>query len=102
MTALVESCRQSYDSLVGSFFHSDAERGWQGCVVAEPAPGIYLVERFEWLVGGSSDQTLVRIEDMLGWQFYDDQEWMKNSYEKGGVRQQWEEERAAVDTLQDG
>jgi hypothetical protein len=82
------------DSLVGSYFHSDAERGWQGCVVAEPAPGIYLVETFEWIVGSSHEQALVRIEDIVGWHFYDDAEWMKNAYEVGGLRQQWDHERA--------
>lgn len=81
------------DSLVGSFFHSDAERGWQGCVVAEPVPGVYLVETFEWIVGSSYEQELVRIEDMTGWAFYDDAEWMNSSYEHG-KRGRWERQRA--------
>lgn len=71
------------DSLVGSYFHSDADRQWQGCVVAEPAPGIYLVELFSWLAGDSTEQYLIRIGDMAGWQFYDTIEWMKNTYEYG-------------------
>jgi len=72
------------DSLVGSFFHSfkDDDVNWQGVVVARPEPGIYLVELFEWLAGSSSAQRLVRIEDMLGWQFYDTPEWMSNAYER--------------------
>lgn len=77
-------------SLVGSFFHSDAKRGWQGAVVAEPRPGIYLVELFEWLAGSSASQHLVRIEDMAGWQFYDTAEWMTNTYDHGGLKRQWE------------
>jgi hypothetical protein len=77
-------------SLVGSFFHSDAKRGWQGAVVAEPHPGVYLVELFEWLVGSSASQHLVRIEDMAGWQFYDTAEWMTNAYDHGGLKRQWE------------
>jgi hypothetical protein len=81
------------DSLVGSFFHGDVERGWQGCVVAEPAPGVYLLELFEWFMGSSSAQQLVHIEEMTGWRFYDTTEWMNSAYEHG-VKQRWEHERA--------
>jgi hypothetical protein len=98
----VDSQELRPDSLVGTYFHSDAERGWQGCIVAEPAPGIYLVETFSWIVGDSHDQSLVRIEDMLGWHFYDDHEWMNNSYEHGGLKQRWEHERAQRGETQDG
>jgi hypothetical protein len=80
------------DSLVGSFFHSDAKRGWQGAVVAEPHPGVYLVELFEWIAGSSTSQHLVRIEDMAGWQFYDTAEWMDSVYNHG-LKQQWASER---------
>jgi hypothetical protein len=80
------------DSLVGSFFHSRSDNGWQGCVVAEPAPGIYLVELFEWIVGSSNDQQLVALADMSGWRFCDDAKWMNNSY-ANGVQRRWEHER---------
>jgi hypothetical protein len=30
-------------ALVGKFFHGTAEHGWQGEVLAEPAPATYLV-----------------------------------------------------------
>jgi hypothetical protein len=83
----------SHDSLVGSFFHSDHTRGWQGCVVAEPHPGIYLVELFEWIVGSSSTQKLVRFEDMADWQFYDTAEWMTNEYTHGGLAERWKQLR---------
>lgn len=79
-------------SLVGSFFHGTADRSWQGCVVAEVAPQVYLVELFEWIAGSSSEQKLVRLEEMLGWRFYDDAKWMNNAYDNG-VRQQWEAQR---------
>lgn len=72
------------NSLVGSYFHSFGPEGQldrQGAVVAEPQPGLYLVELFEWLAGGSSCQRLVRVEDMLDWQFYDTAEWMNNVFE---------------------
>lgn len=88
-------------SLVGSFFHSDVGRGWQGCVVGEPFPGVYLVETFEWLAGTSHDQQLVKIEDMLGWSFYDDIQWMANAYESG-VRRRWEAEREEHLSAEDG
>jgi hypothetical protein len=82
-------------SLVGSYFHAGVERGWQGCVVAEPAPGVYLVELFSWGVGGSTNQHLIAIETMVteGWQFYDNAEWMRNAYEYGGLHERWERER---------
>jgi hypothetical protein len=79
------------DSLVGSFFHSDSERGWQGCIVAEPAPGVYLVETYEWIAGTSHNQLLVRIEEMNDWRFYDSAEWMNNAYEHG-VERRWDRE----------
>jgi hypothetical protein len=89
------------DSLVGSFFHSDVGRGWQGCVVAEPGPGVYLLERFEWLVGSSDDQVLMRLEDMIGWSFYDTAEWMNSAY-RNGVQRRWEHERVEDRTPEDG
>lgn len=79
-------------SLVGSFFLSDHRLGWQGCVVAEPAPGLFLVETFDWLIGTSCDQQLVPIADMSGWTFYDTGEWMANAY-NSGVGERWKSRR---------
>ncbi|HEY7207001.1 MAG TPA: hypothetical protein VH416_02075 [Gaiellaceae bacterium] len=79
------------DSLVGSFFHSEPEH-WQGVVVAEPFPGVYLVETFEWFAGSRYEQRLVWLDEMKGWHFYDDSEWMVNAYEHG-LRHRWERER---------
>lgn len=81
-------------SLVGSYFHSGAVPGWQGCIVAEPAPGVYLVELFSWLTGDSTSQHLVPIDRMVadGWQFYDIAEWMRNTYDHG-LATRWERER---------
>jgi hypothetical protein len=69
-------------SLVGTYFHSDRERGWQGVIVAEPAPGTYLVELFDWLTGDPDTQRLVTLETMLlgEWSFYDDAQWMRTAY----------------------
>lgn len=85
------------DSLVGSFFHGCATRGWQGLVVAEPHPGVYLLELFSWVMGEASHQQLIRIDVMAdeGWQFYDTAEWMNDSYHYG-LKQQWEAERAEL------
>lgn len=76
------------DSLVGSFFHSDASLQWQGCVVAEAVRGeVYLVELFEWLSGRSTHQRLVRMDDMTEWRFYDSAEWMREASDL--VRRTW-------------
>lgn len=80
-------------SLVGSYFLTDADRGWQGCVVAEPSPGVYLVETFSWLHGGSHSQALVRLEEMAGWTFFDDAEWLRNTTSE--IERRWDHERAA-------
>lgn len=90
-------------SLVGSFFHSDVQHGWQGCVVGEPSPGVYLVELFSWIDGGSTEQRLVRLDDMSKWVFYDTADWMGYRYKYGGKQQQWEQERQVANrrTTQD-
>lgn len=83
----LDKCALKPDSLVGSYFHTFT-RGednkkrfqYQGCVVAEPHPGVYLVETFDWIVGAASCQYLKRIEDMSEWHFYDDDKWMNNYY----------------------
>ncbi len=81
------------DSLIGSFFLSDSERGWQGCVVAEPFPGVYLVETFSWIAGDSYSQELVPLGEMKEWTFYDTADWMQNAYEHD-VQRRWDAERA--------
>ena len=83
------------DSLVGSFFHSGARPGWQGCVVAEPASSVYLVELFSWVHRGSTEQHLVPLQRMIdeGWIFYDESEWMNYQYEVT-VADRWRLERA--------
>jgi hypothetical protein len=83
------------DSLVGSFFLGDSENQVQGAVVAEPFPGWYLVELFEWISGGSSCQKLVTIAEMKGWRFYDDDKWMRNQYQEA-VKWLWKSEKGAT------
>lgn len=83
------------DSLIGSFFHGTGKfTGRQGCVVAQPHPGIYLVEFFSWLAGDSTHQQLVPIADMIDWRFYDDAEWMNNTYNHGDIRRFWDQEKS--------
>jgi|tagenome__1003787_1003787.scaffolds.fasta_scaffold20972981_6 hypothetical protein len=86
---LTKAVLQSFDSasLVGSFFHQyDAEHPpgeglhGQGCIVAEPAPGVYLVEFFSFLHGQPIHQQLIPIAAMAHWQFFDAAEWMVNTY----------------------
>lgn len=84
------------DSLVGSYFHGTADKGWQGCVVAEVAPQVYLVELFSWFVGDSTSQHLVPLAEMTGWSFYDDARWMNDAYNYRGVAERWERERKEV------
>ena len=79
----VTSMELSEGSLVGTYFHSfnpDGTVEWQGCIVAEPHTGYFLVETFDWSSGSSFCQHLVRIENMLTWRFYDDADWMRNAY----------------------
>lgn len=89
----VDSQELDPNSLVGSFFHGTSEQGIQGCIVAQVHPQVYLCELFDWFAGHSSYQKLYKLEDMLGWQFYDTAEWMKNEYEHGGLMRRWEYER---------
>jgi hypothetical protein len=105
MTAARKQCRTEIvgnhafqaSSLVGSYLHSGYERGWQGIVVAEPAPRVCLVETFSWLVPGSTQQWLVPLGTMMAedWCFYDDAEWMAGSYDTE-VKGRWDEERRAA------
>ncbi|GJF06569.1 GIY-YIG nuclease family protein [Pseudonocardia sp. D17] len=91
LSIAVDALALNMSSLVGSFFHGDVERQWQGCIVAEPAPGMYLVELFSWFSGGSTEQRLVPIADMVTWTFYDSSAWMVDAYERV-VSERWERE----------
>lgn len=83
-------------SLVGSYCHKiegqdtlapDASGviTWQGCVVAEPAPGVCLVELDNCLPGARRAQLLVELRQMVGdpsceWRFYDTEEQMRLAF----------------------
>lgn len=83
-------------SLIGSFFLSDKERQWQGCVVAEPASGVYLVELFSWLDGTSTGQFLVPIGEMSLWAFFDSASWMIEKIPAQQAR--WEKDSHEADS----
>jgi hypothetical protein len=63
------------DALVGKFFHTFDAQGnikWQGAVTAEPTPGYFLVQLYDWLLGSPNRKELIHIAQMVGWRFYDD------------------------------
>lgn len=89
--------RKFSDPLIGRYFHSFAiredENGiskrpiqWQGAVLGSPTPGYYLVELYEWLMGQPNGQCLVKIEQMLDWQFYDTPESMQEFWQRTSRR----------------
>ena len=72
-------------SIEGKFFHSfnkDGEVEWQGYVMAEQAPGYYLVQLFEWFAGTPSTQKVVHIGSMADWEFYGTGDEMNDAYER--------------------
>ena len=79
------------DSLVGSYFLVEDQ---QGVVVAEPVPGVYLVELADWVAGASTAhslvgvavQRLVGIEAMGEWRFFDTAEGMRDMWENDTAR----------------
>ena len=53
--------------LVGRAFHSyspDGDTRWQGVVEADLGDGYLLLQLFEWMMGGNSQQVIVHISDM--------------------------------------
>lgn len=85
VTKKQETTEQPKDPLIHQCFHSlkDGKIQWQGYVIGSPAPGLYYVQLFEWLMGDPSTRKLVKLEDMMDWLFYPDDEAMKFSYEHG-------------------
>ena len=74
--------------LVGKFFHSleDEKIVWQGKILGEEQPGIYIIQLFSWLSGEPSNQRIIRIEEMNEWYFYDTQECLIFSAEHGSAK----------------
>lgn len=87
VTSVIEEVE--IDGLVGRFFHTFSEPrseqedknstyvngrivNRQGRVVEEVAGGLYAIETFSWWDGTPADgRKIVKVDDMLDWQFYD-------------------------------
>jgi hypothetical protein len=86
--------------LAGKWFHTTKEcpRGhrtavWQGHIMGCPAPGILLVELFEWVIGEPCGQELITLNDFMAKKpiLYDDHHEMQFSYEHGSMRHHCDE-----------
>jgi hypothetical protein len=73
--------------MVGTWFHSiSPETGriqWQGEILAEPEPGLFLVETYSWSTRSPYDRRLVPLEAMRDWLFYPSDQAMRESYDHG-------------------
>ncbi|HLI00656.1 MAG TPA: hypothetical protein VKV06_07705 [Acidimicrobiales bacterium] len=58
--------------LIGKGFVGDYEHQWQGRVLGEAGPGVFLCEFYSWSSGAPYAQKLVPAGEMAGWSFYDD------------------------------
>lgn len=76
------------NAMIGKYFHSIVNDKvlWQGCVIGNPEPGIYLLQLFEWLMGEPNVIRIVRIEEMKDWFFYNNGDEMVLSYEHGAAK----------------
>lgn len=79
-----------WNSLEGKFFHILDDDGYvadQGEIVGTVAPGVYVVELFDFLHGGFAERRLVTIEQMAAspcrWIFHTDSAAMNESYKYG-------------------
>jgi len=76
---VTEVCDLTAESLVGSWFHAAMDYEGvperQGAVVAEPQPGMYLVDE-------GTHQRVVTIQEMMeeGWVFYDSDNAMRVAF----------------------
>lgn len=77
--------KNSQHPLIGKFFHSvQADKTtieWQGTITAEVAPGVFLLQLFDWMMGDKSNQKIMPVSDMVYWKIYDSAEEMNDSYE---------------------
>lgn len=72
--------------LVGKFFHSvHADKKtiqWQGQIVDELAPGVFLLQLYDFLMGEESTQVIVPVSEMAYWRIYETDQEMREAYEK--------------------
>ena len=56
----------------GHYFVVCADRDdWQGQVLSEIAPGVFLVQLYSWIDGEPTDRRVVEISAMASWRFYE-------------------------------
>jgi hypothetical protein len=70
--------------VVDKWFHSfnqDSGLQWQGQVVERLEGGYYFVRLYEWIMGSPTCLKLVRLEDMLAWEFYESSDEMQDNFE---------------------
>jgi hypothetical protein len=55
---------------------SKGKVNWWGQVLSQQRPGVYLVQTYDWLIGGLSATLLIPIERMVNenWDFYERRE----------------------------
>ena len=69
------------DPLIGRYFRSKVRStlpdgkektsvAWIGFVIGSPQPGYYVVQLMDWMTAKPCVERLVRIEDMIIWEFY--------------------------------
>jgi hypothetical protein len=65
------------NSLIGKYFltfEKDRKLKWQGQVIAEPNPGYYLCDLFEWISGTRNKTMLIRVDGMRGFDFFNNRD----------------------------
>lgn len=84
--------------LVGLYFHSDDDLGWQGQVVGSVGGPkmILLVRLYSWISGCPSATKMYSANEMLEWDFYDnDVDWRYDYEHRIGPRRDRRQEQAA-------
>jgi predicted GIY-YIG superfamily endonuclease len=85
------------NEFVGSFFHSDVTRGWQGKVIESLGGGFYFVVTFSWMSGDEWTRHVVSLSEMGAWRFYSSDEAMIRA--APSVSKVWERERGQVSDM---
>jgi hypothetical protein len=91
--------KKAKDPLVGKYFHSVKEDRetiqWQGVITARIGEN-YLLQLFEWFLGGESNQLLFPAAEMTHWLIYDSAEEMNYHYDNYRRRRDAEDATAKV------
>ena len=51
---------------------------YQGVVKGQVSENLFLVAWFSWMHGGETWESIVSLDDMRRWQFFESDEWMRN------------------------